>query len=116
MIYFNNLIPSKDRLIQLAKSNDSAVASSTYWCMIKLPDLTDDTRGKCLKYMRILISSDNLFYYSPDVLVVLYEEHAEDLSEFADNLVNILYDQCGMSAGIVAVPYSGNYAETLLVA
>ena len=116
MIYFNNLIPSKDRLIQLAKSNDSAVASSTYWCMIKLPDLTDDTRGKCLKYMRTLISSDNLFYYSPDVLVVLYEEDAEDLSEFADNLVNILYDQCGMSAGIVAVPYSGNYAETLLVA
>lgn len=116
MIYFNNLIPSKDRLIQLAKSNDSAVASSTYWCMIKLPDLTDDTRRKCLKYMRTLISSDNLFYYSPDVLVVLYEEDAEDLSEFADNLVNILYDQCGMSAGIVAVPYSGNYAETLLVA
>lgn len=116
MIYFNNLIPSKGRLIQLAKSNDSAVAGSTYWCMIKLPDLTDDTRGKCLKYMRTLISSDNLFYYSPDVLVVLYEEHAEDLSEFADNLVNILYDQCGLSAGIVAVPYSGNYAETLLVA
>ena len=116
MIYFNNLIPSKDRLIQLAKSNDSAVASSTYWCMINLPDLTDDTRRKCLKYMRTLKSSDNLFYYSPDVLVVLYEEDAEDLSEFADNLVNILYDQCGMSAGIVAVPYSGNYAETLLVA
>ena len=116
MIYFNNLIPSKDRLIQLAKSNDSAVASSTYWCMVKLPDLTDDMRGKCLKYMRTLISSDNLFYYCPDVLVVLYEEHAEDLSEFADNLVNILYDQCGLSAGIVAVPYSGNYAETLLVA
>lgn len=116
MIYFNNLIPSKDRLIQLAKSNDSAVASSTYWCMIKLPDLTDDTRGKCLKYMRTLISSDNLFYYSPDVLVVLYEEDAEDLSEFADNMVNILYDQCGLSAGIIAVPYSGNYAETLLVA
>lgn len=47
---------------------------------------------------------------------MLYEEDAEDLSEFADNLINILYDQCGMSAGIVAVPYSGNYAETLLVA
>lgn len=116
MLYFNNLIPSKERLIQMAKDNEGAVANATYWCMIQLHNLSDEKRGKCLKYLRTILSLDNLFYYSKDVLAVPYEGSEADLPDYLDDIINLLDDRCEQAAGIIAIPYHGDYVETLLVA
>ena len=116
MLYFNNLIPSKERLIQMAKDNEGAVANATYWCMIQLHNLSDEKRGKCLKYLRTILPLDNLFYYSKDVLAVPYEGSEADLPDYLDDIINLLDDRCEQAAGIIAIPYHGDYVETLLVA
>ena len=116
MLYFNNLIPSKERLIQMAKDNEGAVANATYWCMIQLHNLSDEKRGKCLKYLRTILPLDNLFYYSKDVLAVPYEGSEADLPNYLDDIINLLDDRCEQAAGIIAIPYHGDYVETLLVA
>lgn len=116
MLYFNNLIPSKERLIQMAKDNEGAVANATYWCMIQLHNLSDERRGKCLKYLRTILPLDNLFYYSKDVLAVPYEGSEADLPDYLDDIINLLDDRCEQAAGIIAIPYHGDYVETLLVA
>ena len=116
MLYFNNLIPSKERLIQMAKEKEGAVANATYWCMIQLHNLSDEKRGKCLKYLRTILPLDNLFYYSKDVLAVPYEGSEADLPDYLDDIINLLDDRCEQAAGIIAIPYHGDYVETLLVA
>lgn len=116
MLYFNNLIPSKERLIQMAKDNEGAVANATYWCMIQLHNLSDEKRGKCLKYLRTILPLDNLFYYSKDVLAMPYEGSEADLPDYLDDIINLLDDRCEQAAGIIAIPYHGDYVETLLVA
>ena len=116
MLYFNNLIPSKERLIQMAKDNEGAVANATYWCMIQLHNLSDEKRGKCLKYLRTILPLDNLFYYSKDVLAVPYEGSEADLPDYLDDIINLLDDRCEQAAGIIVIPYHGDYVETLLVA
>lgn len=116
MLYFNNLIPSKERLIQMAKDNEGVVANATYWCMIQLHNLSDEKRGKCLKYLRTILPLDNLFYYSKDVLAVPYEGSEADLPDYLDDIINLLDDRCEQAAGIIAIPYHGDYVETLLVA
>lgn len=116
MLYFNNLIPSKERLIQMAKDNEGAVANASYWCMIQLHNLSDEKRGKCLKYLRTILPLDNLFYYSKDVLAVPYEGSEADLPDYLDDIINLLDDRCEQAAGIIAIPYHGDYVETLLVA
>lgn len=116
MLYFNNLIPSKERLIQMAKDNEGAVANATYWCMIQLHNLSDEKRGKCLKYLRTILPIDNLFYYSKDVLAVPYEGSEANLPDYLDDIINLLDDRCEQAAGIIAIPYHGDYVETLLVA
>ena len=116
LLYFNNLIPSKERLIQMAKDNEGAVANATYWCMIQLHNLSDEKRGKCLKYLRTILPLDNLFYYSKDVLAVPYEGSEADLPDYLDDIINLLDDRCEQAAGIIAIPYHGDYVETLLVA
>lgn len=116
MLYFNNLIPSKERLIQMAKDNEGAVANASYWCMIQLHNLSDEKRGKCLKYLRTILPIDNLFYYSKDVLAVPYEGSEANLPDYLDDIINLLDDRCEQAAGIIAIPYHGDYVETLLVA
>ena len=116
MLYSNNLIPSKERLIQMAKDNEGVVANATYWCMIQLHNLSDEKRGKCLKYLRTILPLDNLFYYSKDVLAVPYEGSEADLPDYLDDIINLLDDRCEQAAGIIAIPYHGDYVETLLVA
>ena len=116
MLYFNNLIPSKERLIQMAKDNEGAVANASYWCMIQLHNLSDEKRGKCLKYLRTILPLDNLFYYSKDVLAVPYEGSEANLPDYLDDIINLLDDRCEQAAGIIAIPYHGDYVETLLVA
>lgn len=116
MLYFNNLIPSKERLIQMAKDNEGVVANATYWCMIQLHNLSDEKSGKCLKYLRTILPLDNLFYYSKDVLAVPYEGSEADLPDYLDDIINLLDDRCEQAAGIIAIPYHGDYVETLLVA
>lgn len=116
MLYFNNLIPSKERLIQMAKDDEGAVANASYWCMIRLQNLTDEKRGKCLKYLRTILPSENLFFYSKEVLAVPYEGAEGELPDYLDDIINLLDDRCEQAAGIVAIPYHGDYVETLLVA
>ena len=100
----------------MAKDNEGAVANATYWCMIQLHNLSDEKRGKCLKYLRTILPLDNLFYYSKDVLAVPYEGSEADLPDYLDDIINLLDDRCEQAAGIIAIPYHGDYVETLLVA
>lgn len=118
LIYYENMIPSKEALIKKAEEGNVS-----YWCMVKFfqgdeckDAVADEIRGRCLKYLRTLISSDELYYYQKDVLTILYHSAAADLTDFVESIIDLLDDRCGQPVGIVAIPYDGSYKETFMIA